>query len=39
MRALLIAWFGLQAAAVAGAIAAATAQACRPEKGEPHPWK
>ena len=33
MRALLIAWFGLQAAAVAGA------QACRPEKGEPHPWK
>jgi hypothetical protein len=39
MRALLIAWYALQAAAMLAAIAAAIAQALRPPKGEQHPWK
>jgi hypothetical protein len=39
MRALLIIWYAVQAAATAAAILAAIVQACRPEQEEPHPWK
>jgi hypothetical protein len=39
MRTALTVWYGLQAAATLAAIAAAIAQALRPQKGEPHPWK
>ena len=39
MRALLIAWYAIQAAAVASAILAAIVQALCPQKETPHPWK
>lgn len=32
-------WYALQAAATAAAVAAAVWQACKPAKGEQHPWK
>lgn len=39
MRAILIAWYAVQAAAVAAAVLRVIVEACHHPKQEPHPWK